>query len=98
LLEVQEATPPGGFKHEALALYYGRAPTTVANVVLRVVPSVVTEPTITTAMSPAIRPYSIAVTPRSSLINARRLLMNLNIPGRPGWFGLRHRGAAREPE
>jgi len=49
------------------------------NAVSSFVPIAVTEPMITTATSAAISPYSIAVTPRSSLIKARRLLRNVSI-------------------
>jgi hypothetical protein len=63
----------------ATAVDQGRAAATLAKVVANWVPSAVTEMTMTTAMRPAIKPYSSAVTPRSSVISARRLLRNVDI-------------------
>ena len=45
---------------------YLMLPETVVNVVERLVPTAVTAPMITTAMSAAMRPYSMAVAPLSS--------------------------------
>jgi hypothetical protein len=46
-------------------------------VVVNLVPSEVTEVTMTTATRPAISPYSRAVTPRSSFASALRLFRNV---------------------
>ena len=51
----------------------------VVKVAVSLAPSRLTEPTIATATSPAMRPYSSAVTPRSSLASARRLLRSVSI-------------------
>src|ERR1035438_6096157 len=68
--------PPGGLTWWPQP---GRAAVTAVNVAISFVLIADTEVTITTATRPAIRPYSSAVTPRSSLANARRLLRNVNI-------------------
>jgi hypothetical protein len=48
----------------------------VVNVVERLVPTAVTAVIITTAISAAIRPYSIAVAPDSSLKNLRKIIID----------------------
>jgi hypothetical protein len=53
-------------RDEAYLVAPVRAVVMAANFVCRVVPTVVTDAMIATAMSVAIRPYSMAVTPRSS--------------------------------
>jgi hypothetical protein len=48
----------------------------VVNVVERLVPTAVTAVIITTAISAAIKPYSIAVAPDSSLKNLRKIIID----------------------
>lgn len=48
---------------------------TVLNVPLRLVPTVATTPMMTTAMRAAISPYSMAVTPDSSVIKRDMILL-----------------------
>ncbi len=63
----------------AVSVAHGNAATIVVNVPASLVPSDVTNVTMTTATRPAIRPYSNAVTPRSSFASVLRLFRNAYI-------------------